>query len=217
MSAICLLASETAAHAEDAPPPHVYAENTALVHINSGGQVVLQQSVDGAPWRDACLSPCDASLPTGALYRVSGPGTRQSKPFSLDEHDGKVALDVRRASTAAASWGIALMTVGVVATVVGLYLVGDGASRISERELSWCSKYLSTRCDSGMPRLVAGSISLGAGLGLAVVGAILVGTNQSTKVGQLPPADVARRPEWNVDRVAVPATPWVFPLVAITF
>jgi len=210
VAAICLVACETAAHAQGAPP------GQTVVHINADRPVVLQQLVDGSPWRDVCLSPCDAPLPSGALYRVSGPGTRDSTHFLL-HHEGRAVLDVKRGRPSAFAGGmIILTTIGPATSLLGFGLILGGVNTNADRYL--CSRYPDRPCPTGTTFIASGVITLAVAVGLTVVGTFLVATNAATKVAQpIPPPESRRRPEWSAEPLVAAGTPWMFPLATATF
>jgi hypothetical protein len=97
----------------------------ARVHITSSSTVVLYRRVPGSTaWTMACTSPCDAELPLGDSYRVTGNGVAQSSEFSLQgSPNSTIELKVDGQSTGGMVLGGALAAIGSLVGYVGLLVV----------------------------------------------------------------------------------------------
>ncbi len=203
------------------PPP----QSTSVVHIDAEIPVILEQSTYGGDdWHPVCQAPCDASLPLQASYRISGDGTRRSKPFVISPTpDGKATLDVARGTTTGFALGITFVATGPIVFLIGLAVTVLGAAASSAND---CTNATGSRCtasDAGAV-ITTGIVLMGVGIGGTVIGGILLGNNIRTKVGQVgvtipgyPGAqDLVRRPTWYAERPPVPASATI-PLVAVPF
>lgn len=203
-----------------APPPP-QAGPTTVIHIDSPVPVLLEREWAEGAWQPVCESPCDAPLPVGSLYRIGGPGTRRSKPFVVSPQNGRVSLDVDRASTGGFALGITLVTVGPVVFLVGVVVTLLGWAE--SRSVTYCSAPPCPQDNNGSGMMAAGFITMGVGAVGTVIGAVLLGGNLRTKVGQFGAPvqsagpDWVRRPTWYGERPVVPATPWSVPIVSATF
>lgn len=201
------------------PPPQVGP--TTVVHIDSPVPVLLEREWADGEWQPVCESPCDAPLPTNSLYRIGGQGTRRSKPFVVSAQSGRANLDVDRASTGGFALGITLVTVGPIVLLVGVVVAVLGWAE--SRSVTYCGTPPCTQDNNGSGMVAAGLITMGVGAAGTVIGAVLLGSNLRTKVGQfgapVPTAglDLTRRPTWYGERPVVPATPWTVPIVSATF
>ncbi len=143
----------------------------ATVHMEGNEDVVLEQLSGGGNWRQVCGPPCDRPLPLDPLYRITGPGTRPSKPFQLQADNGqRVVLDVHRASSGGFAGGIVLISLGSAATFVGLIVMLVGAA---EQDLG-----------AGGGTLATGFIITGVGVASLVVGIVLTVANKHSSVAQ---------------------------------
>lgn len=203
-----------------APPPP-QAEPTTVIHIDSPVPVLLEREWAEGAWQPVCESPCDAPLPVGSLYRIGGPGTRRSKPFVVSPQNGRVSLDVDRASTGGFALGITLVTVGPVVFLVGVVVTLLGWAE--SRSVTNCVTAPCPQENNGSGMMAAGFVTMGVGAVGTVIGAVLLGGNLRTKVGQFGAPvqsagpDWVRRPTWYGERPVVPATPWSVPIVSATF
>lgn len=202
-----------------APPPQVGP--TTIIHIDAPVPVLLEREWAEGAWQPVCESPCDTPLPTGALYRIGGPGTRRSKPFVVSPQNGRISLDVDRASTGGFALGITLVTVGPIVLLVGVVVAVLGWAE--SRSVTYCVTAPCPQDNNGSGMVAAGFITMGIGAAGTVVGAVLLGSNLRTKVGQFGAPvqsagpDWLRRPTWYGERPVVPATPWSVPIVSATF
>jgi hypothetical protein len=166
------------------PPPAPVQLATALVHIESESPVTLETG-EGKSWSLVCSAPCDRALPLGPSYRITGPGIRNSGPFSLAARPGgSVVLQVDTASKGGFVGGIVLVSTGAVAVVTGLVLVLVGA--IASDTHSSCTSDCTPSAALASSFTEAGLITLISG-GIATAGGIaLLATNGSTRVYQQP-------------------------------
>jgi hypothetical protein len=204
------LVSPAKVHAQEAPP----VASPTTVHIEGSADAVLQMQQGPATnsWVDVCQSPCGASVPADATYRIRGDGLRPSRTFMLDGSTGHVVLNVSPATTTAHTAGMVVGIGGGAVAGVGLFIMLFGAfpCMIADR-----------KCQMPTDVIAAGAIVMGVGLGGLIGGAIVLATHSSTGVKRsaappVIPAAAQRLPTWN-ERDVVPGAPWAVPLVAATF
>lgn len=159
-----------------APPPTTTAPpqptGSVLVHMEGSDDVVLEQLSSSGAWREVCAAPCDKPLALGMEYRIGGSGTRASKPFDLEAENGqRLVLDVSRASSGAYAGGIVLISLGSVATFVGLIVLAVGGL---QNDIS----------NNGGGTVATGLVITGVGLASLIVGIVLTVGNKHTAVNQ---------------------------------
>jgi len=168
----------------------VVERGSVLVHMDAEEGVVLESIAPGSGrWALVCAAPCDAQVPLGREYRISGEGIRPSRPFGIQAPPGqRVTLSVVTGSRAGYSGGLALTSVGSAAVVVGLFVVLFGA-------LGTCDSFGNcTPADGGVE--TAGLVITLAGVAVLVGGIILVASNSRSRatqtIGELVPQAPAR-------------------------
>jgi hypothetical protein len=182
-------------------------------HVSESEDAQLRQYRDDRhAWSIVCTGSCDAGLVAGALYRVTGPGIRDSAAFRLSAATGShIALDVQAASTVQAGAGMVLVPAGILAMITGVVVVVVGA--MSE---GGGSDALGEPPDHNT-LAVPGWTTFGLGAAAVIGGIALLATNARTSVvqrsvstpdGPLPP-EVGWRsvPTWGevtLDEKALP-------------
>jgi hypothetical protein len=187
-------------------------------------EVVLESLAPGEQWELACTAPCDAELPLGNQYRISGPSIRRSRPFAITASPGQHAvITVSAGSKGAFAGGVALLSVGAAAAAVGLFVFAIGATECSDGGVVVCVDGYAP--NSGL--VVAGAVTLLVGVGTLLSGVALMSDSRTreaqTFAALVPKArpDTAwlRAPMW---RDAVRETPGMpkavgFPIFAQSF
>ncbi len=184
-----------------APPP----SGSAFVHLEAEEGIVLESIAPGSGrWALACTAPCDAEVPLADQFRVGGESVRSSRAFGLAASPGQhVVIRVSPASKGRFTAGIGLLSAGGAALFVGavVYLVGAAGNCTEVDSLGACY----ARAPNGGVE-TAGGVTMLAGIGVMVVGAVLLASNTRTRATQtmsalFPPPllDAAwlRTPTWN--------------------
>ncbi len=115
------------------PPSPVYLQavqaGQVVVRIAAPQDVTLElKSRDTRAWQPVCNAPCNVPVPLDADYRVVGEGMRSTSTFKLVDVPGRpVDVEVEPASKASFGGGIALLSVGGAAVVIGLTVALVGA------------------------------------------------------------------------------------------
>jgi hypothetical protein len=165
---------------------------TVLVHIETGRPVTLDRRNPGddQPWVTACESPCDVQLPLNNDYRIVGEGIWASSEFELDGQPGqRVVVKVAPATRLARTAGIVVAGAGLLAIIIGVYVVAIAAA-------ASCSSSVSANgCNSDNSGGVAiGVVLMLGGLVTMAVGGIIILANWRTGESQevQSPAKAAR-------------------------
>ena len=181
---------------------------TAVVHIDADARVVLQERNAGASeWFLVCASPCDATLPLSASYRIIGTNVRSSASFDLNAAPGeRVALNVDTTSTGAFAAGMSVTIAGGGGILLGGAVLTvnwiHGAFPCGSSQDSSST----TACGTNSTANAVGYVLIGAGAVTAVVGAIVFVTHWHSHVAQTtdpprPPSDAwLRLPQWREDK-----------------
>jgi hypothetical protein len=101
------------------------------VHVEGDPNLVVERRIENTDlWESVCTGTCDRKLPYTGRYRVLGSGIRESLWIALlpPQHDA-LKLDVKPAYTAAWAGGIALVSVGGAAMLVGAVVFTVGLSQ----------------------------------------------------------------------------------------
>ena len=156
-------------------------------------------STQARAWSLSCTSPCDAELPVDREYRIRGNSLRPTPPFRLAGRAGDtVTLRVTGASKGLFTGGIALLAVGGAGVIAGLFFVA------LEVDPSTFGTAASAR-ESTSPGVVTALV----GAGVALVGAVLLGTHVHSTVqqGETGARKEAWRPlpSWREDPLAAGA------------
>ncbi|AKU96494.1 hypothetical protein AKJ09_03158 [Labilithrix luteola] len=137
--------------ATEAPAAEPAARVDPLVHVRFelGGDLPYVEQLNGGVWAFVCRAPCDQPLPSTGIYRVRGRKGSPSEPFRLPSSDSRVRVDARVATPLADVLGTTFIALGTVAGVAG---AGVAAWPWDHRPPA----------------------ALGAGIGMAVAGALFV-------------------------------------------
>jgi len=172
-------ASEPAAPPTAAPPTP--PPERVWVHLNADPGVSLEGLSPEGNWERACSAPCDVQVTTGSDYRVTGAGMYASRAFKLQAEPGqRVVLDVSGASKAGFGVGIALVTVGSLATALGLYVAFLAATIASTCE----GTDEGTACQDNSGTVKTSLVVAGAGAVSLLAGALLAESNRQTTTSQ---------------------------------
>jgi hypothetical protein len=128
------LAATASAEQPDAPAPvpastqvHIVTEKAGVMLEWRAAPPLLPggSRPGGEPqWVPLCLAPCDALLPLGGEYRLSGEAITRSGPFAL--HGPRIDLHVAAGSYALRRAGVLLTFLGLLgATAAGIFLAVD--------------------------------------------------------------------------------------------
>ncbi len=180
-----------------APPVVAVApRGSAFVHLDTDQGLVLESIAPGTGrWAMVCAAPCDAQLPIGREYRISGEGVRPSRPFGLGAAPGqRVIITASGASRGAFAGGVALTTVGTAAVIIGLVVLLVGAA-------GTCDAFSGVCTGSSSGAETAGAVISIAGAAAMVGGIILMASNARTRTTQivaqaLPPAPDRPQTAW---------------------
>ena len=179
------------------PPPEVW------VHVDAPQGVLVQQDkTNDDDWVTVCTAPCDAPLPTGFYYRVTGGGIKTSADFAFHASPGtRETVVVDGASKSGFVIGVIGMIVGGIVGYVGLLLVSFGDLQAGFDDTS------NSGSTSNSGTTGAGAAMIVVGLVAAVGGLVLTLSNAKTKVGQddaasrtgllLPGSLTTGMPTWN--------------------
>jgi hypothetical protein len=157
---------------------------TVLVHIESQRRVTLDRRNPGddQPWVTACESPCDVQLPLNNDYRIVGEGIWASSEFELDGSPGqRVVVKVNPATRFARTAGIVVAGAGLLAAVVGIYIVAVSAATNCATSTNLGS---GGGCSTSGGGVWVGWVVVGAGLVAAAVGGIIILMNLRTGQSQ---------------------------------
>jgi hypothetical protein len=152
------------------------------VHIDSQRKVSLDRRNPGddQPWVTACESPCDLQLPLNNDYRIVGEGIWASNEFELEGNPGqRIILKVNPATRFARTAGFVVAGAGLLAAVVGLYVVAIAAC--GNRNVDSNGSQI---CDTSSSGATVGWVVVGAGLVTAAVGGVLILMNLRTGQSQ---------------------------------
>jgi hypothetical protein len=152
-----------------APAPAAAApKRTAFVHIESEQQVRLEAVLGRKDFRFVCTSPCDMEVDLDASYQIAGDGVRASRQFQLSAQQGqKVLIEVDPASKAGFVWGIVIVSVAPVVSLVGLVVYALSSDITS----------------SSSGQTVGAAMGIGGLVG-TVLGIVLIASNASSKTTQ---------------------------------
>jgi hypothetical protein len=172
------------------PEPLPGAPFGVQVHLDAPPGTGLLQSTEKGQWTTACVAPCDATLPTGAIYRFAGAGYKTSTVFVLNGAGGQLeAIEVRPASKTAYGIGIGALAVGCAA----IFIV----------QFAWPVYALAQAFEeppTGIPIWLP--LTTLAGLSLTISGIVLMVSHARTKVSQRVYATTApaltSKPLWYV-------------------
>jgi hypothetical protein len=211
-----------------APPPGSFLPapltGSAFVHVAADSGVTLESIAPGEQWTLACTAPCDAELPLGNQYRISGSSVRRSRPFAITAIPGQHAvITVSAGSKRRFAGGVALLSVGAAAAAVGLFVFAIGATECSDGGVVVCVDGYAP--NSGL--VLAGAITLLAGVGTLLGGVALLSdsrTRETQTFAALAPAtrpDTAwlRAPMWREAARNTPGLPKAlgFPIFSRSF
>lgn len=146
----------------------------ARVHITGRNKIILYRRPAGSmAWSQACTSPCDAALPIGDTYRLTGNGVPQSKEFRLDAPPGgSVDINVDPPSTPGIVLGGIMAYGGGLTAYVGLILTLAGLGEDS----SYGRNRHETR-DAGL-------ITMAVGTGIGALGLVVFLNSSTTDIEQ---------------------------------
>jgi hypothetical protein len=154
---------------QQAPAPQ--AKKTAFVHIESDRPVRLEAIEGKKSFRFVCASPCDMEVDLHDDYRISGDGVRATSSFQINAQPGqKVLIEVDTSSKAGFVWGIVIVSVAPLVSVVGLVVYAVSASGVTE---------------SSSGQTVGAALGFGGLIGIAL-GIVLIASNASSKSTQSP-------------------------------
>jgi hypothetical protein len=172
-----------------APPPQAPAKRTAFVHIESDRPVRLEAVEGRKSYRFVCTSPCDMEVDLGEHYRIAGDGVRATSDFELNAQQGqRVLIDVETSSKAGFVWGIVVVSVSPVVSLVGLVVYAIS----STGPLS-----------SSSGQTVGAAMGFGGLIGIAL-GTVLIASNASSKATQGPLVPQAPPPRESSDNLRLP-------------
>jgi hypothetical protein len=217
-----VIVSSSPAPAPSASPKPAPDGPHVRVHITTPKQVILYRRAPGSTsWSRVCTSPCDAEVPLGGSYRITGNGVPATAPFSIEANPGSVVdLAVDPASTGGMIGGGFLAATGGTIGFVGLVLaaVGEAGAPRHDRGASGMSR------DAAEDVRNAGLVTLAVG-GLLTLGGILIFVSSGkTDVTQASssadhaaagrPLDAfLRAPSWRRQATAEAAAPSTFPIL----
>lgn len=132
---------------------------------------VSNETESGAePWRELCITPCQARVPADAALRVGGQRINPSKPFHLPEGRSEVSVKADVGTKAHTAWGYVLMLGGGGVAVSGAGFLLMGSVFPDDRETGNIGRAFTT----------FGAVTLGIGLAAVVGGIVLVTTDDTT-------------------------------------
>jgi hypothetical protein len=152
-----------------------------LVHIETQRRVTLDRRNPGddQAWVTACESPCDVQLPLNNDYRIVGEGIWASSEFELEANPGqRVVIKVNPATRLARTAGIVVAGAGLLAAIIGIYVVAVAATTNCINTVN------TTGCDSSGAGTTIGWVIVAAGLVTAGVGGVLILMNLRTGQSQ---------------------------------
>jgi hypothetical protein len=171
------------AKAPTAPPPPA---SSTVVHVNGVGPDAILQKLDANgtenAWTTVCTGSCDRPLASDGIYRVDAPGMRRSSAFRVE--GPSTTLEVKPASSAARSGGLALLIGGGVVLVNGISFLLVG---IIDQDVITQNTFRDF--------MIAGGVLTGVGAASAIIGAVLLSGNSRTKVTS--GATTVRVPAWR--------------------
>lgn len=155
---------------------------TVLVHIETSRPITLDRRNPGEdqPWVTACESPCDVQLPLNNDYRIVGEGIWASSEFELEGSAGqRVVVKVAPATRLTRTAGIVVAGAGLLAIIIGVYVVAIAAA-------ASCTSFNSNgSCASDTGGGVAiGVVLMLGGLVTMAVGGIIILANWRTGESQ---------------------------------
>jgi hypothetical protein len=164
------------------PGPAVFPQPaqaaSVLVHIDSPQEVNLMRK-SGKNYDIVCTSPCDAMVPVGETYRISGSGVTSSADFHFGSAGPgqRIVLHVDPGSTGTRAGGWVIFGIGTATLVAGLTVMLIGALQ------NTVSNALSgSRGSGGAPLVAAGAALSLAGVAGLVVGIVMaVGSKTKTQ------------------------------------
>lgn len=148
-----------------------------LVHLEGDEDAVLelQDRNDKGSFSPVCHAPCDKMVPLDAMYRITGEGIRDSRPFKLAGAGGQaVSVNVNPGHRGAFAGGIVMTVLGPIALISGAFVYLAGSIRITTSSFS---------TDNDGLKVTGGVLMLG-GAALTAVGIPLLVSNARTKVTQ---------------------------------
>lgn len=223
-----IVVSRVVLASEEPPPPPpkkvLFEGPTAIVHIDADKPVVMDRKPQGGEtWIFACEAPCDVPMPIGDLYRIVGSGVMSTSNFKLTAQPGeRHVVHVKTASKSRYEWGRNLAFVGFFFDFYGALLAGAGWANAARScgpdspnnvYLTQDGAYTACRQDQQRSKQVrnGGLITLGIGVGITAVGALLYLSNLESKVAQAEPAKPAQNDAYlrqaPPPRVAISSTP----------
>lgn len=184
-----------------APPPDARKNGPLVrVHIRSEQPVLLDRRPAGEEtWVPACASPCDADLPLGDVYRLSGAGVRATSEFRLSGAEGgQVELSVDAATKRAWWVGAGIGGLGLVLDGYGLYIALLG-SLVANQTCGGLYSGSPQSCESSRARGATirnvGLVMLIPGTAAAIIGGAMMARNFRSGVSQSEAgADAPSRP-----------------------
>jgi hypothetical protein len=192
---IALVAAASSAQADPS--------SLAWVHIEGPRDLRLENySTAEDEWTTVCFAPCEESLPTFAVYRVSGDHMKSSSDFRLQGAPGeREVITVHDASTARFGAGAVAFGAGGLIALFGLDYAALGGIRFDGEVTS--------------PGVLMGAwVAIGFGTAVAVTGIVAMLSNARTTVSQdagaapaVPsaPSSVAPEPVWKESRAETPS------------
>jgi hypothetical protein len=177
------------------------------VHITSPRAMQLYRRLPGtSEWAHACESPCDAELPLGDEYRVTGGGNGGTKEFRLEGQPGgtvEIALDPPAVGGMVAG-GLLGGVGGMVLYVASLTWLGASAAESTD-----CAEpVFASQCSSDRGLRDGSLVAMGLGTAAMVLGIVIVVNASRTDVVQHPattePSQAAflREPTWHSAPIA---------------
>ena len=147
------------------PTPAVEPHRRALVRFKAnevGATLESDTTPDGkqSPWYVVCEAPCQRSVSTAGVFRVSGPGYHPSRMFRLPDDRAELSVEAEMESSSIAVPMAITIVGGVIASVGGLMALSGYAAQQNHED--------------GEEFIVPGVIIGGAGTVLATIGAILL-------------------------------------------
>lgn len=167
-----------------APIPRATATTPSTVSARADREGVVLESpqtnaVGESDWVKVCTLPCerlrmDPSLP----YRVTGPNILTSEPFELQGYGRDPFVEVHAKTTGELGTARGLFYGGLAGIAVGAALLVPGVIFMS----GGCSSPMNGPCmlPTGVGLAFAGSITVLAGIVLAIVGGVNVGSCNTT-------------------------------------
>ncbi|HEX7602213.1 MAG TPA: hypothetical protein VF316_11435 [Polyangiaceae bacterium] len=142
------------------PGPVLY-QRTGTRLVTNPTSLVSHRRRTYAVYAPLCAAPCSIEIDPGSPLYVSGDGITPSPLFKLDPKEGAVSVDVKPGPWAQSVLGLSGVFGGWAAFGVGSFLAFGGAL---SGQRDW---------------IVPGVVTLGAGVGAMIVGAILLATGST--------------------------------------